>query len=84
LTADSECVLFNDDMDMFASLTAISDLTNRLQVMRNDSIPAFRQLYEAAFATYVVRLQSALLCQRQVTDNTNEENKHLITCKDNL
>jgi len=51
LIADSECVLFIDDMNMLASLTAISDLTNRLQVMRNDSILAFRKLYEAACAT---------------------------------
>lgn len=39
------------DMDMLASLTAISDLTNKLQGMRNDSQAAFHKLYEAACAT---------------------------------
>jgi hypothetical protein len=38
------------DMDMLASLTAISDLTNKLQVMRDDCTAAFRKLYEAACA----------------------------------
>jgi len=69
-------------MDMLASLTAISDLTNKLQVMSNDSVPL--QSFMKQRVQYVVRLQSELLCQRQVTDNTNKENKHLITCKDNL
>ena len=39
------------DVDMLALLTTISDLTNKLQAIRNDSIPALRKLYEAACAT---------------------------------
>jgi len=83
LIVDCECVLFNDDMDMLASLTAISDLTNKFQVMRNYSILAFRKLYEVACATCCtpsIGIALPTATDRQYT----EENKHLITCKDNL
>jgi hypothetical protein len=39
------------DMDMLASITAISDLTNKLQAMRKDSQTAFHKMYEAACTT---------------------------------
>jgi len=76
--------LQSDEMDMLASLAAISDLTNKLQGMRNDSETTFHSFYEAACTECCKPTILELQFPPQINHNLKDKDKHLVTCKNNL